>query len=782
MTIELSQEIKTFISCRDTTVDLAPCKDFLDSTDELYDSLAQNIIFSHILESIQELSYVENLTTLLYCLNSSDKILNSHEKVKSFLNMIDFTKFDLSLVYEEYIKLHKPELRSRRGIYFTPKPIVNFIVHSIDYLLQDHFKLKDGLLNIKKGNVYFIDPALGTGTFLDILLYNIYIKFQSSTYDLPDWRFFVREHLLPSVTGIELLRTPLTIAQLRLIIRLLETGYKVKGTEIHIINENALQRSVFEKNMNEIFDKRPITVILGNPPFSRHSATNSPWIDDLLHGIDDYQKSDANYFSVDGQPLEERNPKWLNDDYVKFLRLGHWLLDQTGQGIIAFVLNHSITDNPTFRGLRQELINSFTDIFVLDLHGNSRRKEVSPTGNIDKNVFDIQQGICILILVKNPRKNPPANVYRYDLWGSKKEKFDFLSKNNVSSVKWEKVQAFKPWYFFYNFDSTLYEEYFEYWKLTDIFQSSSVGIMTGNDSLTIQFSPHKISNVIKDLITLPKEDFVKEYSLDTKRQWTYDKARNDVMNCIVGFGESKKELHKKIQKFTQPILYRPFDLRYTFYTGKSRGFHERPRGGIMKHMINCENLALIVSKSSKPSPWRDVIVSSNIAELGVIATRPGNNAPLFPLYLCDSNSKSSKKPNLTKPFMNFIRQISNTPELIFYYILAILYSNVYRSRYGEFLKIDFPRIPFPASQDVFDKLALLGKNISKNLLLQSSGLDRNIIKIEYNGSHRIIETIKYESPNVIRLNQNLFITNVSKDVYNYHIGSYQICRKLLRDH
>ncbi|MHA1228469.1 MAG: type ISP restriction/modification enzyme [Candidatus Hodarchaeales archaeon] len=795
LTIEIKEEIKTILLNESISItNLEICQSFRHRglTEDFSDSLAQVIVFSHILKCLTGSNCVNNTTPFLQCLNSLKPHLRTYNKVDTLSDMFDFTKFDVSHVYEEYIKTHKPELRIKRGIYFTPKPVVEFIINSINYILERHFGLKEGLFPLESNNIYFLDPALGTGTFLEVLISFIYLKYQklslNSEKDLPNWKDYVTEQLLTRTAGIELLITPFTIAQLRLTFRLVQTeyGFTADEAKIQIINGNALHRSVYDKNLKLLLDKQPILVILGNPPFSRHSSNTSPWIDDLLHGIDDYNKSSSNYFSVDGKTLEEKNPKWLNDDYVKFLRLSHWLLDQTERGIVAFVLNHSIIDNPTFRGMRQQLINSFTDIYVLDMHGNSRKKELPPAGTIDKNVFDIQQGTCILFLIKNLNRNSPANVFKSDLWGSREEKYHFLQENNIHTVKWEEVKPIEPWYFFYNFDSCLFKEYSRYWKLTDIFQSYSVGIMTGNDSLTIQSSPNQVLNVVMDFISLSEDEFVSKYSIDANRQWTYDKAKNDILKCNIISGTPEKELRKKIQDHIQPILYRPFDIRYTFYTGKSRGFHERPRGKIMQHMINCENIGLIVSKSSKPSPWRDVIVSKNIAELGVIAMRPGNNAPLFPLYLCDTSTKSSKRTNFSISFTDFMHRYSKNnkynPEVIFHYILAILYSNTYRSRYTEFLKIDFPRIPFPSSREVFEKLSVLGERIKNNLLLKSPNLNKQAINIDINGSERRIEKIKYELPNIIRLNKDLSILNVPKKVFEYYIGSYQVCRKWLKDH
>jgi predicted helicase len=438
------------------------------------------------------------------------------------------------------------------------------------------------------------------------------------------WNDYVKSVLINQINGFELYLTPYIISHLKIRLKLEETGYLLSDTDqIEVLLANTLMK---------IQAIKPITIILGNPPYKGHSATNSQWMDDLLHGRENDDTRKSSYFEIDGKPLAEKNPKWLNDDYVKFIRFAQWRIEKTGYGIVALVTPHSFLDNPTFRGMRQQLMNSFSKIYVLDLHGNTRSKEKSPDGRKDENIFDIQQGICISFFIKNPKRRGNTKIYRSDLWGLRKNKFNYLDKNNISTIHWKKIKPFSPWYMYYHLSMKRWTEYNAGWSILDIFSLHSVGIMTGQDRLTIKKSPKEVQEVVEDFLKLSESEFKLKHNInDQKRQWSYKKARKDLQKCELPSSNTRTFLPTINSKIV-PILYRPFDLRFTFYTGRSRGFHERPRGDVMEHMLLGQNLGLIVSRNSKPSSWRDVQITENIIELGVMATRPGNNAPLFPLF------------------------------------------------------------------------------------------------------------------------------------------------------
>ncbi len=698
--------------------------------------------------------------------------------------------------YEEFLQEYHPENKISSGVFYTPDAVVSFIIRSINALLQSEFKCNKGLLNnivqtpksTNKFKINVFDPAVGTGTFLLHFIEEIFKLFRKEFIGLNEdrlrqkWNDYVKSVLLNQINGFELYLTPYIITHLKIRLKLAETGYELSDTDqIGVLLANTLMENQSIK---------PITIIIGNPPYKGHSATNSQWMDDLLHGreIDETRKS--SYFEIDGNPLDEKNPKWLNDDYVKFIRFAQWRIEKTGYGIVALVTPHSFLDNPTFRGMRQQLMTSFSDIYVLDLHGNTRSKEKAPDGRKDENIFDIQQGICISFFIKNPNKHSDTRIYRSDLWGLRKEKFDFLNKNDISTIQWKKIKAFSPWYMFYHLSMKRWAEYNAGWSILDIFSHHSVGIMTGQDHLTIKKSPNEVQEVIEDFIKLPESKFKQKHNLkDIKRQWSYIKAKKDIKACGLTFSNTKT-FSPTIKSKIVPILYRPFDIRFTFYTGRSRGFHERPRGDVMKHLLLGQNLGLIVSRNSKPSSWRDVQITENIIELGVMATRPGNNAPIFPLYrYVQTSTGLIKETNFTQKFKTYINDNYEhdkqfKAKIIPYYIFAILNSQEYRNRYEEFLKIDFPRIPIVKNKDLFFKIAKIGEELANIHLLrfEKTAFDTSKVSL-HQGNMKdslIVKKVKFLDKNRLWINNQTYFAGISRDVYEYYIGSYKICQKWLK--
>jgi predicted helicase len=442
--------------------------------------------------------------------------------------------------------------------------------------------------------------------------------------------------------------------------------------------------------------------------------------------------------------------------------------------------------------MRQQLMKSFTDIYVLDLHGNTRSKEKSPDNQKDENVFDIQQGVCISFFIKNPKNagNTNTNVFRADLWGLRTSKYDFLDRNDISTMNWKKFLPFSPWYMFYPLKMDRWRKYRQGWKITEVFSEYSVGIMTGQDKLTIKNNPGEIQEIVEDFILKSESEMKRKYDLPKKRrQWSYQKAKNDILQCGISSTMKKSQIRMSIKERIVPILYRPFDIRFTFYTGRSRGFHERPRGDLMKHMLLDQNLGLLVSRNSKPSSWRDVQITENIIELGAMATRPGNNAPLFPLYSYVQTSTGLKKEiNFTQEFKTYIKDTYGsdkrfTVKKILYYIFAILHSQEYRKKYAEFLKIDFPRIPMMENKDLFFKIAKIGEELANIHLLRFGKITLNTSKVTlHEGNMRDslkIKKVQYSDKNQLWINNQTYFAGISTDVYEYHIGSYRICQKWL---
>ncbi|WP_254445183.1 type ISP restriction/modification enzyme [Anabaena sp. UHCC 0204] len=706
--------------------------------------------------------------------------------------------------YETFLAEYDPQVREARGVYYTPEPVVSYIVKSVDYLLKHKFNISQGLADSQKikipnpkgegtietHQVLILDPAVGTGTFMHSVINYIYDGFKSQK---EMWSSYVSQHLLPRLLGFELLITPYTVAHIKLGLQLQELGYDFSSEEqLRIYLTNTLKEAFpmpFDGAVNGIKDIKqdvPVMVILGNPPYSYESINTDPWIMGLVR----------DYYQVDGKPLGERNPKGLLDDYVKFIRFAQHRVSETGYGIVALITNHGYLDNPTFRGMRQNLMQTFDEIYVLDLHGNSKKKEVCPDGSPDKNVFDIQQGVAISIFIKyQDSQQNLAKVYHADLWGMRevyenKElvggKYHWLAENDISSTEWKIINPQKEFYLFQVQNNHILDEYTRNFKLTEIFYINSVSVVTARDALTIKDTPDEIWKTVKDFANLSIEAARNKYQLgiDT-RDWKVDLAQKDL------------KISGLLKSSIVPILYRPFDIRYTYYTGKSRGFHCTPRNEVMQHLLNQENYGLIANRQIKLDITRHFFVSENIVERHILET--GNaSAYIFPLYLyptdTQTNAPGGRKPNLSPEFIiEFSRKLglefigdgkgdkTNTfgPEDIFNYIYAIFHSPNYRQRYAEFLKIDFPRIPLTTNSALFWELVIKGDRLVKYHLMKVTVTEISTYPIP--GSD-VVEQVKYnENEQQIWINAEQYFDQVPQQIWNFYIGGYQVCQKWLKD-
>lgn len=725
--------------------------------------------------------------------------------------------------YETFLGAYDQTMREARGVYYTPEPVVSYIVRSVDAILKREFKLTQGLADagkvkltrpkkIGKGTetiethkVQILDPATGTGTFLYSVIGNIY---QTFAHNKGLWPGYVRDNLLPRLYGFELLMAPYAVAHMKLGLLLRDTGYDFSTDErLRVFLTNTLEEAheltglpLFTQwlaeeanSANQVKKEAPVMVVLGNPPYSGHSANTGAWIAGLLRGSDSTtgQKT-GNYFEMDGAPLRERNPKWLNDDYVKFIRFAQWRIEQTGYGVLAFVTNHGYLDNPTFRGMRQSLMQSFNDIYLLDLHGNSKKKEKAPDGSKDENVFDIQQGVAIGIFVKHGKtQNKRTQVYHADLHGTRENKYAILAKRDVTDSPWKRLQPQAPFYLFVPQDETVRAEYEQGWKITDIMPVNSVGIVTARDALTIHWSREDIWNTVNDFAHLPVEEARDKYVLGKDAQdWKVTLAQGDLRTS--GLTEAK----------LAPILYRPFDVRHTYYTGKPNGFHCRPRGEVMGHMLAGENLGFVVPKQTKDE-W-DILAADSI--IGHKAGSVYDISSLAPLYLYstaktdlfDDNAPGKRCPNLAPVFikdcaarlqLEFVLDgcgdLRKTfgPEDVFHYAYAVFHSPNYRSRYAEFLKIDFPRLPLTSDVALFRTLCALGKELVALHLMEQ--LPELTTRYPEAGDNRV-EAVHYaepadDVPGRVWINQQQYFDNVPPEVWGYHVGGYQVCQKWLKD-
>ena len=725
--------------------------------------------------------------------------------------------------YEDFLAAYDPELREMRGVYYTPEPVVSYIVRSIDHLLRDRFGLADGLANTDKvtvnasegsdeeiPRVLILDPAAGTGTFLREI-----ISFTRTTIKEKGlegaWPEYARNHLLPRLFGFELLMAPYTISHLKLALEIAgsEAGFNMpEGERLNVFLTNTLEEAhtsgagpLFAHEIareateaDSVKRDKPVMVVLGNPPYSGHSANKGKWIRGLLRGKDGEEET-GSYFEANGEPLGERNPKWLNDDYVKFIRFAQWRIERTGEGVLGFVTNHGYLDNLTFRGMRRSLMEAFDEIYLLDLHGNSKKKERAPDGGNDENVFDIQQGVAIGLFVKrSDSAGKRARVFHADLWGEREAgpeggKYGWLAANDVESTQWEELAPKSPRYLFIPRDETLAEEYEAGWAMQDVFPTNSVGIVTARDKLTIQWTRDEMKQVASAFSELSETDVRNLYNLGSDSQdWNVQSAQEDIRS------------HTDTDAYVTPVLYRPFDKRWTYYTGQSRGFICRPRSEVMSHMLSGPNLGLVATRqASVEGGYSHVLASRFLVDNRSVYSSRGIMY-LLPLYTypTEEDSSQERSPNLDDEFVATVGsaiQLEFTPEGsgdleksfgsedVFHYIYAVLHSPEYRRRYADFLKSDFPRVPVTGNRSLFAALVEQGRRLTSLHLMESEGDD--LPSFPRTGSGRV-DAVRYtppkeDVPGRVYINAAQYFEGVSPETWEFTIGGYKPAEKWLKD-
>jgi predicted helicase len=694
--------------------------------------------------------------------------------------------------YETFLAAYDPEQRERRGVYYTPEPVVSYIVRSLNIILKERFGKADGFA---MDSVTVLDPAAGTLTFLAEAA-KLAVEEYVSKYGEGSRRQFIEDHILKHFYAFELMMAPYAAGHLKMGFLLEELGHKLTGDErfqFYLTNTLEMEElaqtsmpgmsSLSEESRlaGEIKKHHPILVILGNPPYSGHSTNKGEWITEQIE----------NYKTVDGKPLGEKNPKWLQDDYVKFIRFAQWKIDQIGYGVLGFITNHSYLDNPTFRGMRQSLIESFDEIYILDLHGNSLKKEKAPDGSKDENVFDIQQGVAIALFVKHEEKQKRTTIRFSERWGVQEKKYAWLLSHDVHSTKWQTLTPRSPGYFFIPRDERLSVRYEQYPSVQQLFPVNSVGIVTARDNLTIRWTEKDVLNTVRNFESLDPEIARAAYKLgEDARDWKVKLAQEDLRKS----GSSKENI--------LPILYRVFDKRFTYYTGHSKGFHCMPRGEVMRHMLQ-PNLALILPKRVETQiPWTHSFVSDSLVEHVAVSLKTIDYC--MPLYLYTEQIKprrgigmtmmlfepaggygaKRKIPNLAPQILESLANSFHkqpTPEEIFNYIYGILYVNAYRKKYAEFLKSDFPRVPFTADKKVFQSLAQKGEQLVALHLLKSKSLDTPGASFKGKGDNRIEELLYNAKQRRVAINQDQYFTGVEEEVWEYRIGGYQVAEKWLKD-
>ncbi|MBA0882730.1 type ISP restriction/modification enzyme [Flavobacterium undicola] len=703
--------------------------------------------------------------------------------------------------YETFLGEYNPALRKARGVWYTPQPVVNFIVRAVDDILKTEFDLPQGLadtskIKIKKKavtqatadrrsklkevetevevhKVQILDPATGTGTFLAEVVKHIHKKFEGQQ---GIWSKYVTKDLIPRLNGFELLMASYAMAHLKMDMLLTETGYKPTDDQrFRIFLTNSLEeahpdtQTLFSSWLSDESDQAnaikrdaPVMVVIGNPPYSVSSTNKSPWIEKLTA---DYKKD-----------MKERNIQPLSDDYIKFIRFGQHFIDKNGSGVLAYISNNSFIDGIIHRQMRKHLLESFDKIYILDLHGNAKKKEVCSDGSPDQNVFDIMQGVSINIFVKTDKKkqNELGEIFHYDLQGKREFKYNFLNENSLKSFKWNKLNYKEPNFFFINKNFELSTHYESGFKTNQLFTVNTSGIKTHDDANLVSF-----------------EKFIDN---------------------------------------NQPYYHRPFDLRSINYDLKKV---QRHRFTVMKHMLK-ENLSLLLPRQAITGLF-GFFICKGLNDINYTGTAGQFGAGLtFPLYLYpETNNQQNlletteRTPNLNAEivkqiadglglsFTNEKETDSNvcfansnevrtefkqsfTPIDLLDYIYAVLHSPTYREKYKEFLKIDFPRVPYPTDAQTFWQLVKLGGELRQIHLLESPTVEKYITQYPEDGDN-IVTRPKYEQRNFVvendtishndtpepmgrvYINNTQYFENVPEVAWNFYIGGYQPAQKWLKD-
>jgi len=744
--------------------------------------------------------------------------------------------------YEPFLAEYDKSLKDKRGVFFTPRPVVSFIVRSVHELLQEKFGLEDGLassdtwgdiqkrfpnlklpVGVKEEDpfVCILDPSTGTGTFLYECIgliektmktkwcSELSIKKWDSYEIIERWREYVNKYLFRRIYGYELMMASYSIAHLKLVFKMAETGYSPKDIEhLNVYLTNSLEQPVKKKallpgftsalakeaqEVSEIKNNIKFTVIVGNPPYAGVSANMSVALD-LIEP----------YKFVDGKPLAERK-HWLHDDYVKFIRLAQVIIKRSEIGVIGYITNHGFLDNSTFRGMRQDLMNTFSSIRVLDLNGSVKKKDKKNKNEIDENVFDIEQGVAIGLFHRDPEQQYSAKVYHESLIGSRQEKYKYMEK---CVSKYTKIHPSSPYYFFILRNETHREEYDNLQSIKSIFQIFSTGVQTSRDHLVVANSREELVERVERFININKTDdevrkeffpnkSVAKYKAGDTRQWDLSDARKILQN------------DSQWKNLITDCLYRPFDIRQILYSSQMVDW---PRPKVMGHMLAGSNRALLLPRQLASEGFYHAFVAKNIAEMCVISTKTKEQNNVFPLYLYSqkeplgfdfNQNKDPRTPNFNPSFLKTLAlqlkiQSSSIEDLleslsaesIFNYIYSILHSLSYRKRYAEFLKIDFPRIPLPSNIKLFKLLSEIGENLVSLHLLELRKF--NFITTFTGLSHPEVKSVGWFNDGIWidypankkgqpRKPGKSGFLGVPEEVWNFQIGGYQVCDKWLKD-
>ncbi len=732
------------------------------------------------------LRFIVDELCAVFSVSDMREIVHRHFKIS--IALFDVSQFDTALFddaahkplglnekdpiihfYEDFLQEYDPAERKKMGAYYTPIPVARFIVRAVDEALKRDFGLPKGLADTSKRQidvvsqgkkakldvhrVQILDPAVGTATFLNEVVNHIHQNFAGQQ---GRWASYVETDLLPRLFGFELMMAPYTIAHLKLGMTLRETGCVKLNQRLGVYLTNTLEEGVNLDNTlfgfglsqsiadeaisaGKIKNEKPIMVVIGNPPYSGESSNKTDFAMNIV----------AKYkFEPGGKTkLQERNPKWINDDYVKFIAFAEEMIERNGEGIVAMITNHGYLDNPTFRGMRWRLVTTFDEIHVLDLHGNAKKKETTPEGGKDENVFDIQQGVAIMIAVKTRKKKPSelARVYHADLYGRREEKFKCLEKNEQS---WQEISLDERMFFFTRKSNEGRSEYEKGIAINKLFMESNVGVVTAADAVLVGNS---VKEVLKNV----------------------ERAK---------LSQTEGKICKRLAKHeiepgnVKPIAYRPFDNRYIYY---STDVVERARYEVMQHFLKGENVGLIASHLNRQMSLGYFFMTRIVTDFHILDSA-ADSTSVFPLYLYHDDG--TRTPNfdrdLLKTFTRNLKKPYETEEVLDY-IYAVLHSPKYRETYKEFLKIDFPRVPAPTDDEQFFRLAKLGKQLRELHLLTSSRIDDFVTTYSKNGSN-VVEKIERKETD-IWINREQYFGRVPEVAWKFYIGGYQPAQKWLKD-
>ncbi|MCQ2167185.1 MAG: DNA methyltransferase [Bacteroidales bacterium] len=687
--------------------------------------------------------------------------------------------------YEDFLSAYDPALRKSKGVWYTPQPVVQFIVRAVDEILQKDFGLVDGLADcsmierevvnetyskgkggkktIKKPmhRVQILDPATGTGTFLAEAVNQIYDKFRGMQ---GMWQGYVSDHLLPRLHGFEILMASYAVAHLKLDMLLKETGFvqsssNLQRLKIYLTNSleefhqdtGTLWSSWLSNEANEanhIKRDCPVMVMMGNPPYSISSSNKGSWITKL---VDDYKRG-----------LNEQKIN-IEDDYIKFIRLGQHFIEKNTEGILAYISNNSFIDGITHRKMRFELMRNFDKIYILNLHGNVR--ETAPNRGKDENVFDIMQGVSINLFVRSPKhREKTCHIFFQEIWGTRSQKYDFLTSTSLDTIKWLEVKPSEPYFFFVPKDFNLQDDYKHGVKIDSLFRTGSTGIESQKDSFCIADSEIAIRHRINDILNKSIDDIRNKYNIEDGSAWTLENAVRAV--------KSEPCLDKFIR-----IAYFPFDDKYTYYLPKFLARTRAKALGVMRR----DNLSLIVPRQCK-NEWHHSFCSNIITNGNFLASaKLLGSGTQFPLFLYDPYT-SEKIPNLnSEEWQKFNEAVGReiTPEELLAYIYGVLYSPSYRELYMEFLKVDFPRVPLPESAAEFKRKATLGQQLIDLHLMKNTQVWKTITTFPEAGSQKVERSEWSEGK--IWINSIQYFGNVPEAAWDFYIGGYQPAQKWLKD-